>query len=166
MQGFRQINEKTITPEIAQREFHYDKETGKLYRNYAGGRELTGFATNGYNFVKINGQTYRSTHIIWLIVYGRHPSGIIDHEDTNGMNDRFTNLREATQSQNIANASKYRNNKSGIKGVSWNKAKRKWTAQIGYNYTTIYLGQFDNIEEAKEAYNTKAKELFGEFARP
>lgn len=95
------------------------------------------------------------------------PNGIcqVDHKDLDGLNNTRDNLREATHSQNQANKSKYKNNKSGYKGVHWSKVSNKWTSQLRHNNVIYYLGIFDDIEDARKAYQNKAKELHKEFAR-
>ena len=66
------------------------------------------------------------------------------------------------RSQNNANRPKQTNNTSGFKGVF--KRRFKWVAQIRFMRKTIYIGIFDNPEQAHIAYKEKAKELFGEFS--
>jgi hypothetical protein len=90
--------------------------------------------------------------------------GEIDHIDMNGLNNRRSNLRAATASQNRANMDTYRNNTSGHRGVQLRKSDR-WIALIRRDNKTICLGRFDTREEAGRAYDEAAKRLFGEFAR-
>ena len=89
---------------------------------------------------------------------------MIDHKDHNRGNNRVGNLRPATASQNAANSKLYSTSTSGVKGVSFNKRRNKWKAQIRVNTNVTHIGYYANIEEAKEAYNKKALEVFGEFA--
>jgi hypothetical protein len=94
----------------------------------------------------------------------------VDHHDGNSLNNRRGNLRIATQSQNRANIGKPSGNHSSrYKGVAWNKGKSAtgggWRAQIGFDYKKIHLGCFKDEVDAATAYNFKAFELFGEFAR-
>jgi hypothetical protein len=89
----------------------------------------------------------------------------IDHINDDGLDNRRSNLRIATYSQNAQNQRKRVNNTSGYIGVSWDKAQRKWRSQIKINQKQKKLGRFDNIHEAYEAYRQAAKEHFGEFAR-
>ena len=88
----------------------------------------------------------------------------IDHKDVNGLNNQKTNLRFCTNSQNCMNW-KARLATSVYKGVCWEKRRKKWSAQIGLNYKKIHIGYFDTAKEAAKAYDTKAKEFYGEFAR-
>lgn len=89
----------------------------------------------------------------------------VDHKHGRTLDNRRSELRMATDSQNAMNAGKQRNNTSGYKGVTWNKACRKWHAQIQVNRHQIFLGLFDDPQEAYKAYCEAAKELHGEFAR-
>ena len=54
---------------------------------------------------------------------------------------------------------------SRFKGVCWHKKAGKWQAKIQHNFVRIRLGLFSSEEDAARAYNRKAKELFGEFAK-
>lgn len=89
-----------------------------------------------------------------------------DHKNGNTLDNRKENLRICTSAGNNRNRGMNKNNTSGAKGVVWHKYDNKWQAQIWYNNNIIYLGKFIDKIEAINVYNTKAKELFGEFARP
>ena len=89
----------------------------------------------------------------------------IDHINRNRLDNRKENLRYCTIAENRRNRSKS-NGISKYKGVSWDKERAKWYASIKYNYKNIYLGRHDNEITAAQAYDKKAKELFGEFAAP
>lgn len=87
----------------------------------------------------------------------------IDHRDGDGLNNTRQNLRVATKSQNAANQKRRKDNSSGVKGVK--KYHNKYAAAIQFNKKQIYLGLFPTPEAAARAYDAKAIELFGEFAR-
>lgn len=87
----------------------------------------------------------------------------VDHIDCNKANNHIINLRWASRQQNLCNRQIGKNNASGFKGVS--KGGKKWRARIAINGTHFYLGAFETKEEAAIAYNEKARELFGLFAR-
>lgn len=89
----------------------------------------------------------------------------VDHINGDKLDNRRENLRVATQGQNLMNTAKRSDNISGYKGVSWDKEKRKWVAQIHYQGKHIHIGRYLTPIGASEAYRIKAKELFGEFAR-
>ena len=94
------------------------------------------------------------------------PKGMVtDHINHDGMDNRSTNLRAATQAQNLRNRKKF--NKlftSKYKGVCWHKMTRKWHASISFNNKIIYLGIFKNEIDAAKAYDEAAKKYHGEFA--
>lgn len=90
---------------------------------------------------------------------------VVDHIDGDGLNNRRSNLRLATQMQNASNRKLNKNNTSGYKGVSWDTKTDKWVAQIMTNQKQNRLGYFDNPEDAYKAYCAAALELHGEFAR-
>jgi len=89
----------------------------------------------------------------------------VDHIDNNGLNNRRSNLRLATVTQNNANTGLRRNNKSGHKGVFWNRQMKKWQAQIRFENKCFHLGYFTDVGLAAEAYADAAQRLFGEFSR-
>jgi len=87
----------------------------------------------------------------------------VDHRDGNKTNNNLTNLRWATLSENSRNRKIDITNTSGTKGVSFYKRNNKWRTQIRINEKNIHLGYFETIEDAIEARQTKALEIFGEF---
>lgn len=106
---------------------------------------------------------------IWERAHGIiHAALQIDHRehgDVSGLDNRRSNLRVASVSQNIANQRLRRDNTSGYRGVSFNGKRGDWEAYIDYQRRRRRLGYFSNAEEAATAYNSAATRLFGEFAR-
>jgi hypothetical protein len=86
----------------------------------------------------------------------------IDHIDGNGLNNDINNLRLCSPSQNASNRNPIKGKK--YKGMYFTR-NGKWSAQITFNYKKISLGVFTTEKEAAIAYNLKALELFGEFAK-
>jgi len=87
----------------------------------------------------------------------------IDHVDGNRLNNQKANLRVVTQQQNSQNKKLHKNNTTGYKGV--HPFREKFRACIAINGKTIHLGLYHSAVEAAEAYDAKAKELYGEFAK-
>ena len=88
----------------------------------------------------------------------------VDHWNHNIFDNKESNFRISNRSQNSCNQSLKSSNKSGYKGVSWNKRIGKWHSQIKHKYKAIHLGYFDDIILAAIAYDNAAIELHGDFA--
>lgn len=88
----------------------------------------------------------------------------IDHINHNGLDNRRANLRICTRSQNKKNSLGYKNNSSGLNGVSWHKRDKRWEANIRKGGRLIHLGYFNDKDQAGRAVDKKAKELFGDFS--
>ena len=88
----------------------------------------------------------------------------IDHINSNGLDNRKSNLRICTNQQNQQNRHHVKSGTSRFKGVYWEKKSKKWVAHIRFNYKRIYLGCSCDEEGVARLYDKKAKELFGEFA--
>lgn len=117
-----------------------------------------------YWAISISGLKYRLHRIVYALTNSVDPEEMqIDHIDGNGLNNNKNNLRLATPSDNQHNKKVHRNNKSGKRGVCRDEKNNKWRACITYKGKHIGLGRFNTIEEASDAYERKAKELFGVF---
>lgn len=119
-----------------------------------------------YFVVSINKLRYHRSRIVFALCAGHDPGDfLIDHKDSDHLNDRFDNLRLCTHLQNMANKKTPVNNKSGYKGVHYSKKERKYCAHIKVNSKAIRIGAFDDPESAYVAYCEAARKYFGEFAR-
>lgn len=153
--------------------FEYDPASGKLFWKIDVGKsklagKQAGTINRGYVKVIFRGKHYMAHRLIWLMEKGRWPPDEIDHINGDKADNRLCNLREATRSENLRNRPVKKNNKLGIKGV----VAKKWKGKIyGYQATIMfdgkqhYLGIFDRVEYAKEAFDAAAKKHYGEFAR-
>lgn len=90
----------------------------------------------------------------------------VHHMNGNGLDNREKNLIVVTKSQHRMTRGKQKTKASSkYKGVYWNKQHKKWVVQIRSNRERIYLEYFNNEVDAAKAYDKKAKELFGKFAK-
>lgn len=161
-----------ILDELKKR-FRYDPETGYFYHLLrADGRSNAAFAgrragrivSNGYAQLKFLGKDFSAHRSAWAMHYGVWPLGTIDHIDGDRANNKISNLREATQSQNNANMGKRAGTSSRFKGVTRHPSG-KWLAQIKSPDGKRYLGYFTSEDAAASAYISAAKKYFGSFAR-
>ena len=94
------------------------------------------------------------------------PKGaVVDHSDGNRANNCRSNLRVCTREENMRNIRKHSGSSSRFKGVGWMRQSRKWYARIWYMGKRIRLGYFTDEAAAARAYDRKAVELFGPYAR-
>ena len=154
--------------------FDYDPLTGvlrwKLGRKCVGGLEAgtpreKRKGEQPYIYVAIDKVNYPIHRIIWKIVTREEPPEFVDHEDLDRQNNRWLNLRAATNGQNISNAKLRKDNKSGTKGVSWASDRQQWQAQITVGGKIVRLGRFDSKDDAIKAVTAARPILHGEFAR-
>lgn len=150
----------------------YDQETGEFVRKVAVSNntkagDIAGSQdpSDGYVRIRVDLVSYKAHRLAWLWMTGEWPVGDLDHRDLNRANYAWSNLREATESQNVANSPKRRDNKSGWKGVHWSKQCGRWRADIGVKGKREYLGLYDCPAAAHFAYLSAAAKAFGEFAR-
>jgi len=159
-----------ITQSYLQSILNYNPETGLFVwiakrPKIKVGNIAGGLTDDGYIKIKIDGKKYLAHRLAFLYMTGNLPEFEVDHEDLNRSNNRWLNLRKAERYQNFGNQRKYSNNKSGVKGVCWDKEANKWLAQIQIKNKKIKLGRFVKLEDAKLAYEIASVKYFGEFAR-
>lgn len=147
----------------------YDPESGEFtWRVSEGKRIKVGDKSGCPNWrgdvrIKIRGRFYLAHRLAWLHVHGEWPPHEIDHINGVRTDNRIANLRQATHQQNSCNKRRFSNNTSGVKGVTWHRHKQKWQAQIQSHGKNTYLGSFDRIEDAAEAYKRAAVTRHGAF---
>lgn len=149
----------------------YDENTGSFIwkglsgsKSYLNGRVAGGRHNCGYIEIGIKGKCYLAHRLAWFYVNKQWPDGNLDHIDRNPRNNKISNLRIATQSQNCANQKSKRKNSLFPKGVGFRKDIQKWRARIMVNRKEITLGVFETMHEAKAAYKNAAIKYFGEFS--
>lgn len=151
--------------------FHYCPETGIFTsiadrKRWKAGR-VAGTLAKGYVQINIDRSIYRAHRLAWIYMTGEHPEQHIDHIDRNPANNAWSNLRLATDAQNLLNRGANPSSRLGVKGVRRSRRNRiGYIAQIKKNGKVHYLGCFKTIEEAKAAYDAAGRILHGEFFHP
>ncbi len=146
-----------LTQKLLRHFLKYDPDTGHFtWRVRTSNRIKVGDVagtvnTHGYLQTRVNGKIYRNHRLVWLYVYGYFPDGDIDHADGDRTNNRLSNLRECSRSQNLINKAIQDNNVTGVKGVCWDKAKKRWEAYAKQKGVKIRLGMYTNFEDAVSA---------------
>jgi len=84
-----------------------------------------------------------------------------DHINRNKIDNRRGNLRTVTRSQNNMNTGLWKHNTSGVKGVTWDKFRYKWIAQIHIKGKHIHLGRYEELDSAKLARKQGEESYYG-----
>jgi len=147
----------------------YDSQTGifvwKKYGNRTKHGKIAGTKHgDGYIRIGIDYKLYLAHRLAWLFVYGYMPVELTDHINGIRNDNKISNLRECSSSQNSQNRQRRNDNKSGFKGISWHKPAKKWQVFIKLNGQSKYLGTFQDLSSAIEARKNAAIKLHGEFA--
>jgi hypothetical protein len=155
--------------------FAYDKETGRFERlwpvlTYRGGIRyaegtLTGSVhADGYRYMCIKGRLFLEHRLAYLWMSGSWPEYEVDHRDGDRSNNAWSNLRHATVSENRQNNPGQHSRLGPHRGVYRLKGNRKeFAAQIKVKGEAIYLGCFDDLDEAIAARVEAEKRYFGTF---
>lgn len=152
-----------ITYERLRELLDYSSETGlftwKVDRRRARAGAVAGRRhPNGYTYITVDYQHYRAHRLAWLWVFGVWPNGDIDHINRERSDNRISNLRSVTKSENQQNRSINSNNKSGFMGVSWHGKSLRWQAHIRTNGKSRNLGTYLTPEAASAAYIAAKKQ--------
>ncbi len=130
-------------------------------RNWFAAKRGTNTYIQGHDRCPITGK-WRTIKLHRLLL--QPPSHLhVDHINGNALDNRRANLRVATSSQNNANRHRLTSNKSGFRGVSFNKSHNKWAGWIRKEGANYFLGYFANPEDAARSYDRASLELFGEY---
>lgn len=158
-----------ITADELRRIAHYDAESGVMAwamprKSVPVGRVMGCLDGAGYLCVRINYRLYRVHRLIWIYVHGDiDEKAQIDHANMCRADNRLSNLRLATNTNNSQNKKAYSNNKLGLKGVSKHTQNNSYQAEIQVDGRKIKLGSFTTPEAARAAYVDASKEHFGQF---
>ena len=149
--------------------FNYDQETGifsrkvKVSNRSEIGKPLLAGKNSGRIIIHIKNKVYKAHHLAWVYVYGVWPKEI-DHINNDPTDNRISNLRESTRSENLYNKRKTKKNKSGVKGVSWDEDRKKWFVRIGFNGKNYALGRYENFNDAVSVITEARKKHHKDFA--
>jgi hypothetical protein len=176
--AYQQGIQTMITPDRLRELIHYDPETGifmwrKRANDFGGWNKKFAHTQAGramkrripYRQIRVDNKQYYAHRLAFLYMTGEWPIEYVDHIDGDGLNNRWNNLRAATNQQNQFNSGKSATNTSGYKGVCWDKNTKKWQAQIRINKKSKYLGQYATPEEASAAYQCVSRLYHGEFLK-
>lgn len=153
--------EQNLSHERLTELLHYNPETGvftwkvKKQKIRLGG-EAGCVHKKGYVDVTIDGIKFKAHRLAWLYVHREWPN-LVDHINRNRSDNRISNLRSVTQSENLKNTKIYTNNSSGHIGISLHKGSSRWQVLIRHEGVQKHLGYFDDIDDAIKA--RKAAEL-------
>jgi len=123
---------------------------------------------DGYYIINLYQNSQPTTYTIHRIVATHFIPNLrndecIDHKNNNRLDNTVSNLRWCNLFENQHNRQLSKNNTSGSKGIYYRKSNNKWEVTIMFQKKQIYLGCFDDINDAKVARQNAAKQLFGEF---
>lgn len=160
-----------LSPEFLREILSYDPLTGDLRWKVSRpprGRigAIAGIIDDqGRRKLGIAGEEYFAHRIIWVWMTGAWPEYEVDHRDEIKSNNKWTNLRHVTPSQNHRNRGAQKNNVSGYKGVCFDSSKQKWLATINVRMDGrkkhIHLGWYNSPEEAHTSYCAGALKFHG-----
>lgn len=155
---------KPLTLELLKQRLAYNPKTGVwqwLRSNNACAKKPAGhMRPDGYRQLIIDGVCYFSGRLAWFYMTSEWPQEQIDHINRNRADDRWSNLREATWSNNMANRKLHTNNTSGYRGVSWDNTQQKWDVRVN----RLHIGWYDDLEEAVAVRDRLAQGMQGSFA--
>ena len=125
-------------------------------------------SSNGYYAVRLSNNGKLKHKVIHRLVgetFIENPENkqCIDHINNNKLDNNVSNLRWATQQENLMNTKISKKNNSNYKGVCYVEKYKNYRAYIHFNKKHIHIGCFNNIEDAIEARIKKSTELFGEY---
>lgn len=159
---------RDITQAQLKQILNYDPETGIFTWKINSGRHgriksgtIAGSdkQKNGYIEINFNGSLHKAHRLAVLYMTGDHPINEVDHINGIRIDNRWSNLREATLQQNKENLKIYATNTSGFPGVTWHKRVKKWQARISKGTIRLHLGYFDDKQGAHEKYIEAKKEI-------
>lgn len=156
--------EKNLELAKVREALNYNPDTGNFTsRLHAGVRSRCMIGGNGYIYVSYRGKKYPAHRLAWFYYHGKWPKEEIDHINGNPSDNSIRNLREATRKQNSHNQRIRKNNTSGLRCVSKNRANGKWRIQIWRFGQRFYLGEYLDKAQAGRVANEFLRKTDDEF---
>jgi hypothetical protein len=158
-----------LTHERLKSQLQYNPETGDFFwlqrrRGVQTDRPAGRVSkAHGYKDICIDGVLHRAHRLAFYWMDGAWPEGVVDHINGVKHDNRWCNLRSCSQSQNMMNGPIRSNNKTGVVGVSWDKSRQRWLAQVRLNGKKKNLGRYQTKEQAMQAW-VSAVSLDGDAA--
>lgn len=138
---------------------HYDQHSGEFSNN--GGAIVGHTDSDGYTIISVSGGSYKAHRLAFLFMMYRWPDGQVDHRDGIRSNNKWSNLRSSTHSQNQQNR---KPNKGSVeKGVTWIEKSRKWNVRLTEDERKRSFGRYESLEIACEVSRREQKRIHGEF---
>ena len=158
------INSKPLPSyEALNENFRYNKYTGEL-KNWNLGHIVTTEDSGGYLVVRFQGKDLRVHRICYYLETKTDPLELqVDHIDRNRKNNKFSNLRLLNNAQQQLNTKERKDNKSGRKGVFFDKKGMKWRAYIAINKERIWLYRGDSWDQAVKERIKAEQEYYPEI---
>jgi hypothetical protein len=153
------------------RRVHYDPLTGKMTwlrakaNGIKPGTEVGGVNAQGYRSFSYRQHVIKVHRLAFAFTHGRWPEPYCDHINGDKLDNRACNLRECSPLQSAQNRCLFKNSKSGIKGVSWDREARKWRARAWMHGRAKLSGRFGRLEDAITFVKQAREQLHGEFVR-
>jgi hypothetical protein len=139
-------------------------KANRIFNKVFAGKPAGRTDLHGYVVLELYGNPFKAHRVIWKIMTGKDPEWI-DHRDGDRANNRWPNLRNATQAQNSYNGNLSPKNTSGYRGVSFIRAHGKYRAAVQVNGRKQHIGYFSRAEDAQLAAARVILATRGEFAR-
>lgn len=157
-----------ISHQLLKQLVHYNPETGvftwAMSRPACRAGDRAGSkGVLGYRVIGVDNVQYREHRLAWFYMTGEWPDLDIDHVNMVKDDNRWSNLRLCTPSENATNVPPKAKNVSGEKGVSWDKERGLWLAQIRIAGKKKNLGRYSCKDAARKVYDDAAKAQWGEF---
>lgn len=149
---------ESLTAKRLRELLQYNEETGIFTwatrrQRVSIGSAVGALTDRGYVVIDVMGRRYKAHRLAWLYVFGEWPKGDIDHINCHRADNRISNLRDVSRSVNRQNQRTAKaGSVTGLLGVSFDKDRRKYVAQININGKVKKIGRFDSAKTAHEAY--------------